>query len=310
MYLGWVRGGVIGATSAGIAFVLPSFLMVIGLASIYAHFGGPWIQGAFYGVGAAVIAVIARSVVKLAKMTLGRDVLLWVLCAASAAVTAITESEMVWLLIASGIVAMLVKAPPRMGRGAAAMVAPAFLWTGLHGPASGATLLRIAWFFTKAGAFVFGSGLAIVPFLYSGVVKEYGWLDEQQFRDAVAVAMITPGPVVVTAGFIGYLVGGGVGALLAAGGTFVPPYLVVVVAAKHMRKASQNASLKACIAGITASATGAIAGGAFVLGRRAILDATTVLIAIATFVALVAVRRVPEPVLIAVAAAVGLAVHH
>jgi chromate transporter len=309
MYLGWVRGGVLGATAAGIAFVLPSFLMVIALAWIYVRFGGPWIQGAFYGLGAAVVAVFVRSVVKLARMTLARDVLLWGLFAASAAVTAITESEIIWLVIGSGVVAMLVKAPPRLRRGPAALALPAFVWTGLHGPASGATLARIAWFFTKAGAFVFGSGLAIVPFLYAGVVKEYRWLDDQQFRDAVAVAMITPGPVVITAGFIGYLAAGTAGAILAAAGTFVPPYLVVVLAAKQVRKASQSRTLRALIAGVTASATGAIAGASFVLGRRAIVDPTTALLAAATLVALMTVKRIPEPVIILAAAAVGFAVH-
>jgi chromate transporter len=311
MYLGWVRGGAVGATAAGVAFVLPSFIMVIALAWTYVRVGGPWIQGAFYGVGAAVVAVFARSVVKLARMTLARDVLLWILFAVSAAATAITESEIVWIVLASGAVAMFVKAPPSFGRHAGAAVAlPAFLSTGLHGAASDATLTRIAWFFTKAGAFVFGSGLAIVPFLYSGVVKEYGWLDDQQFRDAVAVAMITPGPVVITAGFIGYLAAGTAGAVLAAIGTFVPPYLVVVLAAKQVRRASQNRTLKAFIAGVTAAATGAIAGASFVLGRRAIVDAPTALLAAATLATLLSVKRIPEPVLIVAAALVGLAVHH
>jgi chromate transporter len=310
MYLGWVRGGALGATAAGVAFVLPSFVMVIALAWTYVRVGGPWIQGAFYGVGAAVVAVFARSVVKLARMTLARDVLLWILFLVSAAATAITESEIVWIVLASGAVAMFVKAPPSFGRNAAAVALPAFLGTGLHGAASGATLVRIAWFFTKAGAFVFGSGLAIVPFLYAGVVKEYGWLDDQQFRDAVAVAMITPGPVVITAGFIGYLAAGPAGAVLAAIGTFVPPYLVVVLAAKQVRRASQNRKLKAFIAGVTAAATGAIAGASFVLGRRAIVDAPTALLAAATLVVLLSVKRIPEPVLILAAALVGLAVHH
>jgi chromate transporter len=311
MYLGWVRGGAWGAAMIGVAFVVPSFAMVIGLALLYIRFGGlPWMQGIFYGVGAAVIAVIARSTVKLVRLTLARDRLLWALFGVTAVVTALTESEMVWLFLACGAVAMLVKAPPRMARGRAAMLVPPFLLTGIHGAAAPGVVGQIAWFFTKAGAFVFGSGLAIVPFLYKGVVHEYRWLDDQQFRDAVAVAMITPGPVVITSGFIGYLAAGVAGAVVAAAGTFVPPYLVVVLAARYVRRASENASLKAFVGGVTASATGAIAGAAFILGRRALIDGATAAIAAATLLALFKVKKLPEPLLIVAAGVVGLVLRH
>jgi chromate transporter len=307
MYLGWVRAGSIGAALVGIAFVLPSLVMVIVIALLYIHFGGlPWMQGVFYGVGASVIAIIARSTLKLAKLTLARDYVLWVLFAISAAVTAITESEFVSLFIALGVVAMLIKAPPRPIRGKLLSAVPAFLLTGIHGTAAPGTLGQVAWFFTKAGAFVFGSGLAIVPFLYKGVVHEYQWLNDQQFRDAVAVAMVTPGPVVITAGFIGYLTAGLAGALIAAAGTFVPPFLVVVLAARVVRRASQNPTLKAFIVGLTAAATGAIAGAAFILGKRAIVDLPTTLIALGTFGMLLKVKKVPEPVVILAAGAIGL----
>jgi chromate transporter len=217
---------------------------------------------------------------------------------------------MVWLFLACGVVAMLVKAPPRMARGRAAMLVPPFLLTGIHGAAAPGVVGQIAWFFTKAGAFVFGSGLAIVPFLYRGVVHEYRWLDDQQFRDAVAVAMITPGPVVITSGFIGYLAAGVAGAVVAAAGTFVPPYLVVVLAARYVRRASENASLKAFVGGVTASATGAIAGAAFILGRRALIDVATVAIAATTLLALFKVKKLPEPLLIVAAGVVGLLLRH
>jgi chromate transporter len=306
MYLGWVRGGAYGAAAVGAAFVLPSFVMVIGLAVLYLRFGGlPWMQGIFYGVGACVIAIIARSATKLARMTLARDYLLWGLFGVAAAFTAITESEVVWLFVLSGAVAMFVKAPPRLPRGRALCALPLLL-TGIHGAASPSTVGRLAWFFTKAGAVVFGSGLAIVPFLYKGVVHDFQWLDDRQFRDAVAVAMITPGPVVITAGFIGYLVAGICGAAVAAGGTFVPPYLVVVLAGRYVRRASMNPSVKAFVAGVTASATGAIAGAAFILGRRAVIDTATLAIAAATLLALFKVRKLPEPVLIVIAGVAGL----
>ncbi|HWL87212.1 MAG TPA: chromate transporter [Polyangiaceae bacterium] len=305
MYLGWVRGGALGAAAVGAAFVLPSFVVVVALAWPYLHYGGlPWMQGIFYGVGAAVTAIIVRSATKLAKLTLGRDTLLWVLFGVSGVVTAATGSEIVWLVLACGVVTMFVRAPPRAS-GAALFMLPAAIMTGAHGVTSTRDLGQIAWFFTKAGAFVFGSGLAIVPFLYDGAVREYQWLTEQQFRDAVAVAMITPGPVVITAAFIGYLAAGVAGALVAAAGTFVPPYLVVVVAARWLRK--PNPRVKAFVTGVTASATGAIAGAALILGRRAIVDVPTVAIAAVMFLLAMKFKKIPEPALIVVAGLVGMA---
>ena len=313
MYLGWVRGGVVGATLVGVAFVLPSFLMVVALALLYLRYGGlPWMQGVFYGVGAAVIAIIARSAIKLVKLTLGRDRLLWILFAASALVTAWTESEIVWVFLLSGVVAMVVKAPPKRIGAAALAFGPLPDWivTGLNGPASASTLWSIARYFTEAGAFVFGSGLAIVPFLYGGVVGRFHWLSERQFVDAVAVAMITPGPVVITVGFIGYLTAGLAGAVVAAAGTFLPCYLFTVIPAPYFRRIAQNVRIKAFVDGVTAAATGAIAGAAFVLGRRALVDVTTLLIGAATLVILTRLKKIPEPLVILAAGAVGLLLHH
>lgn len=310
IYLGWVRGGVLGATLIGFAFVLPSFLMVLALAALYLRFGGlPWMRGAFYGIGAAVIAIIGRSVWKLGKMTLAKDRLLWALFAISAVVTAWTESEVVWLFLGSGILALAIKAPPKLGRGSAALsVLPFPLWsiTGLAGAASGSTLWTIAWYFAEAGAFVFGSGLAIVPFLHGGVVTRFHWLTDQQFLDAVAVAMITPGPVVITVAFIGYLVAGPVGASVAALATFGPCYLFTVLPAPYFRRFSKNPSIKAFVDGVTAAATGAIAGAAFVLGRRALIDLPTVLVALVTVGLLVKFKKLQEPLIIVVAGIAGI----
>src|SRR4029453_14059373 len=258
MYLGWARGGAAGAALVGLAFVLPSFAMVLALAIGYIRFGGlAWIQGAFYGIGAAVIAIIARSVVKLTRLTLGRDALLWTLFVVAAAVTAWTESEIVWVFVGAGALAALVRAGSRAKRTPAvglALLPPVFV-SGLTGPASSDTLWRIAWYFAEAGAFVFGSGLAIVPFLHGGVVRELDWLNERQFLDAVAVAMITPGPVVITVGFIGYLVRGPAGAVVAALGTFLPCYVFTVVPAPHFKRWSKNAAVRAFVDGVTAAAT-------------------------------------------------------
>src|SRR6266702_1477645 len=239
MYLGWVRAGALGATLVGIAFILPSFLMALVLAALYVHFGSlPWIQGMFYGIGAAVIAIIVRSAIKLVRTTVGRDWLLWAIFGLIALTTAWTKSEIVWLFLLCGIIGVLVKAPPTISSRASAVVfigGVDRLRIGMYGLAPLATVGALFLFFLKAGAFVFGSGLAIVPFLYGGVVEKFHWLTEQQFVDAVAVAMITPGPVVITAAFIGYLVAGPAGAFVAAGAGFAPPYFIVIVAAPYYR---------------------------------------------------------------------------
>jgi chromate transporter len=310
IYLGWVRGGVLGATLVGLAFVLPSFLMVLALSGLYVHFGGlPWMRGAFYGIGAAVIAIIARSAFKLVKMTLSKDYLLWTLFFASAIVTAWTESEIVWLFLASGVLTLFVKAPPKFvttGSTLAFLPLPVWSLSGLAGPASAATLWTIGWYFAEAGAFVFGSGLAIVPFLHAGVVDRFQWLDDQQFLDAVAVAMITPGPVVITVAFIGYLVAGLAGAIVAALATFLPCYLFTVLPAPYFRRFAQNKSLKAFVDGVTAAATGAIAGAAIVLGKRALFDVPTIVICLATLGVVIRFKKAPEPLVILAAGAVGL----
>jgi len=310
MYLGWVRAGSIGATLTGAAFVLPSFLMVMMLAGLYLHYGRlPWIQGVFYGIGAAVIAIIARSAYKLVRSTLKKDWLLWTLFATLAVTTAWTESEIVWLFILCGFISMVIRVPPRVGR--SRLSAPAFLGlgklvTGALGPATAATVGTLFLFFLKAGAFVFGSGLAIVPFLYGGVVGKFHWLTERQFVDAVAVAMITPGPVVITAGFVGYLVAGPIGGMLAALAVLVPPYLIVIAGAPYYRRFARNLQVKAFVQGVTAAAVGAIAGAAFILGRRSLIDPPTVLIAVVTF-GLLSFKRIPEPLLILAAGVAGLA---
>ena len=308
IYLGWLDHGVLGATLVAIAFVLPSLVMVFVLSALYLAYGGlAWMQGAFYGIGAAVIAIIARSVYKLTKSTLGSDRLLWALFLVSAFVTAWTESELVWLFVLCGVVALLAR-----GRAAAssALVLVPWPWllTGVHGEAPASDLWRIAYCFAEAGAFVFGSGLAIVPFLHGAVVNDLQWLTERQFLDAVAVAMITPGPVVITVAFIGYLVAGPLGGLVAAIAVFLPCYLLVVIPARYFRRSVHDPRVKAFVDGVTAAAAGAIGGAAFVLGRRAIFDAPTALIAIATLIVLTRVKGVSEPLLILGAGVLGIVV--
>ncbi len=313
MYLGWLRAGTLGATTVGIAFILPSFLMVLGLAALYVHFGSlSWIQGMFYGIGAAVIAIIVRSAIKLVRTTVGKDWLLWMIFAALAIATAWTKSEIVWLFVLCGFIAMLIKAPPALPMRATPMILLGSmnpLLAGIHGVAAAATVGALFLFFLKAGAFVFGSGLAIVPFLYGGVVVKFHWLTEKQFVDAVAVAMITPGPVVITAGFIGYLVAGPFGALAAAGAVFAPPYFIVLLGAPYYRRFAQNRQVKAFVQGVTAAAVGAIAGAAYILARRSLIDVPTVMIGLVTLAILMLTKKVPEPIVILAAGAVGVLLH-
>ena len=307
IYLGWLRGGIVGASAVAAAFILPSFVMVLALSAAYVRYQGiTWMQGVFYGIGAAVIAIIGRSAWKLVRASLGRDPVVWTIFAVSASVTAWTESEIVWLFVLCGVAALVFRGRPRAA--ATALVPWPLLVSGLHGPAADGTLWRIFWYFAEAGAFVFGSGLAIIPFLHGGVVNQFGWLTERQFLDAVAVAMITPGPVVITVAFIGYLVAGPFGATCAALGVFLPCYLFVIIPATYFRRAVGDPRVKAFVNGVTAAATGAIAGAAFVLGRRAIVDLPTAGIAGATLLVSTYVR-VPEPIVIVVAGLVGLLLH-
>jgi chromate transporter len=309
IYLGYVRNGIVGATAVAVAvaFVLPSFLMVLALSAAYVRYGGlSWMQAIFYGIGASVIAIIARSAYKLTKLTLGKDKLLWGIFVVLAVTTAWTSREIVWLFLVAGVVALLINAMPTKAQVEA--VRPSIGLFTLP-TLSGATgLFGIFLYFAKAGLFVFGSGLAVVPFLYGGVVQEHHWLTERQFVDAVAVAMITPGPVVITVAFIGYLVAGVSGAMTAAVGIFFPVYLVVVLLAPSYKRWAKSRQLNAFVRGVTAAATGAIAGAVIVLARRSIYDVTTLMIAAVTFGVLVR-WKVPEPILITCAAVAGLLLH-
>jgi len=313
IYLGWVRGAAAGATLVGVAFIVPSLVMVLGLAALYLRYGGlPWMQGAFYGVGAAVIALVAHGASKLARRTVRRDLMLWALLLVNAVATAWAGTEFLALFVASGVVALLVRlwqrsrAAHRATPATAAWLPVTSLTSGLRGPATGTTLASIAWFFAKSGAVVFGSGLAIVPFLHGGVVNGFHWLTERQFLDAVAVSMLTPGPVVITVAFIGYLVAGPVGGLVAAMGVFLPVYLVVVLAARQFHRLAGNEHVKASVDGVTAAAAGAIIGAVVVLGRRAIIDVPTILICLTALLLVISMKKMPEPLLILGAALAGL----
>lgn len=313
IYLGYVHYRILGATLAGLAFVLPSFFMVVALGWAYSKFGGlTWMQAVFYGVGAAVIGIIAISAHKLTTKSVGKDKLLWAIFLTLVSVTVITESEIAWLFLAAGVVTWLWRAPPkRWGGGGLAAVAPVDLaqTSGFLTSLDWSLLTQIGVFFAKAGAFVFGSGLAIIPFLYGGVVTEHHWLNEKQFVDAVAVAMITPGPVVITVGFIGYLVAGFPGACVAALGTFLPCYLFTVIPAPYFKKYGKLPAIVAFVDGVTAAAVGAITGSVIVIAKRSIVDVPTALMALATAVILWKYKKLQEPVIVGGAALIGLVLY-
>ena len=306
IYIGYVHYRILGATLVGLAFVMPSFFMVLGIGYAYVAYGGlPWMQAVFYGVGASVIGIIAIGSYKLTTKSIGKDKLMWAIFFVLAVTTFVTEQEILWLILLSGFAVWFAKAPPKWLSTSANGVLPIMLLQ-LQAVSTQSRLVEIAWFFTKAGAFVFGSGLAIVPFLYGGVVKEYQWLNEQQFVDAVAVAMITPGPVVITVGFIGYLVAGFWGAVVAAMATFIPCYLFTVIPAPYFKKYGKHPAIKAFVDGVTAAAIGAIAGAVLVLGKRTLTDLPTVCIAIVTTAILFRYKKLQEPFIIIAAAAIGI----
>lgn len=316
IYIGFVHYRLLGATLTGLAFVMPSFIMVVLLGMAYRQYSGlAWIHNVFYGVGAAVIGIIAISAYKLTLKSVGKINLtavianwpLWVFYIVAIVITILTEQEQILLFIGAGLIYMLIKAPPlwlkRPVNLPVLLVAGFGFWNY-----SKDTLIAIAVFFAKAGAFVFGSGLAIVPFLHAGVVQEYKWLSESQFVDAVAVAMITPGPVVITVGFIGYLVAGFPGAPVAARATFLPCFLFTVVLAPYFKKIAKNKSIKAFVDGITVSVIGALVGSVIIIAIRSIVDIPTAIIAVAAMLTLIYFRKVQEPFVILAAALLGVVI--
>ncbi|HEY6959971.1 MAG TPA: chromate efflux transporter [Candidatus Limnocylindria bacterium] len=307
MWLGYVRRGTAGALVSAIAFVAPPFVLVTIVAAAYVAFSGSGaVQALFYGIGPAVIALIVRGAWKLVRVTVRSDRRLLVIFAAVAVITFALRAEIALLFVLAGVVGIALYAP----RAARSPRAPAIVATlaALPVPAiATSTLVALGLFFFEAGAFTFGSGLAIVPFLQSGVVRDHQWLTERQFLDAVAIGMITPGPVVITAVFVGFLVAGLTGALVAGTAIFFPPLLMVVVLAPWITRYRRHPAVQGFTRGATAAAAGAIVGAAAIIATQVLVDVPTVAIAIVAFVVLWR-TKVPEPAVVAVAAVVGLAV--
>ncbi len=311
LYIGFIRSKILGATLVGIFFILPSFLIVIGLAVVYKEYGEmPWMSAAFYGISAAVLGIMAHSAYKLSRTALGSNILLWVIFAASAITTAVLRGEPLWLLlVAGGINLLFFSGIAQFSRKQLPLWIPLYILDAIPVIANSRSFLDLFLYFLQAGSVVFGSGLAIVPFLYGGVVQQNHWLTDKQFVDAVAVAMITPGPVVITVAFIGYLVSALPGAIAAALGVFLPVYLFVIILTPFYERIAKRPGINAFIMGVTAATTGAILGSLFNLGIQTLTDLPSLVIAGAT-VLLLFRFKIPEAIIVLVAAGIGLLIKY
>jgi chromate transporter len=308
IYLSYLRGGFWGAWAGGWSFILPNFVLVASLGALYVYFGGLQpVTAIFYGVSPAVIALILHSCYRLARLGM-EDWVQWALAGVCFGVTVAVHAEVAILFVGAGLVGILYYGTlGHRPSSAKTLTAAAPLAPVAHIPpiATASTATKLLLFFLKAGALTFGSGLVIVPFLQQGVVRQYGWLGEHDFLVAVAVGMISPGPVVITATFVGYLVGGFWGSLAATVGIFLPSFLLVLIAAPVLARHRANRAVQGFIKGAYAAAIGTILGASVLLGRIAIGDWLTVLIGLTALAALFR-WQVSNPLLIAVTAAVGL----
>jgi chromate transporter len=311
IWLSYLRGGFWGAWAGGWAFILPNFVIVATLAALYVHFGGlPWVTAIFYGVSPAVIALILHSGYRLTKLGMD-DWLQWALAGVALAVTVAVRAEVAWIFLASGVVGVLYYGSLLRARAATSttssfLIGLPLVAGGADASAATSTMLgKLFVFFLKAGSLTFGSGLVIVPFLEKGLVQQTGWLNEREFLVAVAMGMMSPGPVVITATFVGFLVAGFWGALTATIGIFLPSFLLVLIVAPVLMRYRTNPNVQGFIKGAYAAAIGTILGACVLLGRIAIGDWLTALVALASLVVLFR-WKVSNPLLIACAAVIGL----
>ena len=310
IWLSYLRGGFWGAWAGGWAFILPNFVIVSVMGALYVHFGGlPWVTAIFYGVSPAVIALILHSCYRLTKLGMD-DWLQWALAAAAFVVTVTVRAEVAWIFLASGVVGILyygslLQTRPSASTTSSVVFGVPLLVVADGGASSGAMLGKLFTFFAKAGSLTFGSGLVIVPFLEKGLVQQTGWLNEREFLVAVAMGMMSPGPVVITATFVGYLVAGFWGSLVATIGIFLPSFLLVLIVAPLLLRYRTNPNVQGFIRGAYAAAIGTILGACVLLGRIAIGDWLTALVALVSLVILFR-WKVSNPLLIAGAAAIGL----
>jgi len=309
IFISYLRGGFWGAWAGGWAFILPNFLIVTAFAAAYVEFGSlSWMNAVFYGVCPAVIALILHSCWRLARLGM-EDWLQWALAAAAFAITLAFQTEVAVVFIGAGSVGVLYygtlfrKAGPTAALAISAGAAPSAASVPMAG---GASLPKLLLFFLKAGSLTFGSGLVIVPFLEKGLVQESGWLDGRQFLVAVAIGMLSPGPVVITATFVGYLVAGFSGAAVSTVGIFLPSFMLVLIVAPILIRHRRNPNVQGFVRGAYAAAIGTILGASILLGKIAIGDWLTAAVGLASLGALFGTKKVSNPMLMAATAVIGL----
>ncbi len=305
IWISYIRGGFWGAWAGGWAFILPNFIIVTVLGALYVHFGGlSVVKAIFYGVSPAVIALILHSCYRLTKLGM-KDWLEWALAAAALGITVAVQAEVALLFIGCGFLGMLYYGSFFRKRTASSSTTSLMAGLPLAAGSAGAMLGKLFTFFLKAGSLTFGSGLVIVPFLEKGLVQQTGWLNEREFLVAVAMGMISPGPVVITATFVGYLVAGFWGAVVATIGIFLPSFLLILIVAPILMRYRTNPNVQGFIKGAYAAAIGTILGACVLLGRIAIGDWLTALVALVSLVVLFR-WKVSNPLLVATAAVIGL----
>jgi chromate transporter len=308
IFISYIRGGFWGAWAGGWAFILPNFVIVVALASLYVYFGGlSLVTAIFYGVSPAVIALILHSCYRLAKLGM-EDWLQWVIVALCFVVTVAVQAEVALLFVGAGILGILYYGSLFRARAASSslpLLAVLPVSTPVAPTMPGPILGKLLLFFLKAGSLTFGSGLVIVPFLEKGLVQQTGWLDERQFLVAVAMGMLSPGPVVITATFVGYVVAGFWGSVISTIGIFLPSFLLVLIVAPILIRYRTNPNVQGFVKGAYAAAIGTILGACVLLGRIAIGDWLTALVALVSLIVLFR-WKVSNPLLVAASAIIGL----
>jgi chromate transporter len=303
VYCGYVRFGWRGAALVALTFALAPFIIVTLFAALYVRFAGAWeLRALFYGVAPVIVALILKASWQLGRKTLKADAVAWLFAVTAAVVTVLLRKELIGLFLGAGLAGSLwfsrskALPPPRPAAGALL----AFAGAGAPAPAA-----KLFLFFFKTGLLVFGSGLVIAPFLKTYVVDQYHWLTDRQFLDAVAVGMVTPGPVVITATFVGFIVAGFWGSLASTVAIFLPSFVLVLVAAPLLQRHRDNPNVQGFIKGAYGAAIGTILGASVLLGKIAIGDVLTALLA-GGALALLFRLKISNPLLIAAAAVIGL----